>query len=169
MAEHGINLALLRLYERFRIKAKQGVSTIGVKLVGAMKRNDIEGLAQQLTANSSLTLATCRHLVHTYGAEAQEILEITRQGRQLLQSELVEDLPNIGAEIVYAARYEMTMTLADALARRTRLLMLDGAKALTCASFVANLMARELGWDEKEIKRQLALLRNEYALEYAFD
>lgn len=169
MAEHGINLALLRLYERFRIKAKQGVSTVGVKLVGAIKRKDIEGLAQQLAANSSLTLATSRHLVHTYGTEAQEILEIMRQGRQLLQSELVNDLPDIGAEIVYAARYEMAMTLSDALARRTRLLMLDGAQALTCAPFVANLMARELGWDEKEIKRQLALLRNEYTLEYAFD
>ena len=167
MAEHGVNLAMLRLSQTYGIPPLNNTPTTNIKLIGAINRKAREARAQLLATTSDLTLEITRHLVNSYGSETQQVMEIIRQGRQLLQSELIEGLPVITAEIIYAARYEMAMTLADALARRTRLLMLAGEKCLGCASFVANQMARELGWDESEIAKQLAEFRNEYESEYA--
>ncbi len=167
MAEHGVNLAMIRLNERFGIKAKNDVRTTTLRLHGAINRSEMPLLARELAAASYLLPENTRHLAHTYGTAAERILEIMRHGRLLLQSELLDGLPNIAAEVVYATRYEMAMTLADTLARRTRLLMLGGESSFQCAPFVATLMAREIGWTESEIEAQLAAFREEYESEYA--
>ena len=67
------------------------------------------------------------------------------------------------AEIVWAVREELCMTVEDALSRRTRALFLDAAAAIECAPLVAGLLARELGrdlsWQEQQVEefRQLAI------------
>ena len=68
-------------------------------------------------------------------------------------------LPYIGAEIVYAAREEMCMTVEDALCRRTRALLLDAQAAIESAPLVAALLARELGRDARWQKDQLLEFR----------
>jgi len=71
-------------------------------------------------------------------------------------------LPYIQAEIIWAAREEMCMTVEDAMSRRTRALLLDAAAAIECAPLVAELLARELGrdaaWQERQVEefKQLA-------------
>jgi glycerol-3-phosphate dehydrogenase len=45
----------------------------------------------------------------------------------------------------FAARYEMARTVADVLARRSRLLFLDAAEAARQAEAVAAILAEELG------------------------
>ena len=42
----------------------------------------------------------------------------------------------------------MCMTVEDALARRTRALLLDAKAAIESASLVANIMAKEMGKNE---------------------
>lgn len=59
------------------------------------------------------------------------------------------------AEVVWAVRNEMAMTVEDVLARRLRLLFLDARAALESAPAVASLMARELGkgtaWEQSQV------------------
>lgn len=65
-------------------------------------------------------------------------------------------LSYIRAEIIWAAREELCMTVEDALSRRTRALFLDAAAAMECAPLVAGLLARELGrdqaWQEQQVE-----------------
>jgi len=65
-------------------------------------------------------------------------------------------LPYLRAEIVWAAREELCMTVEDALSRRTRSLLLDAQAAIDCAAPVAALLAAELGRDEEWQRRQVA-------------
>ncbi len=60
------------------------------------------------------------------------------------------------AEVVWAMREEMALTVEDILARRVRLLFLDARIALEIAPKVARIMARELGHDQTWIDEQVA-------------
>jgi glycerol-3-phosphate dehydrogenase len=68
-------------------------------------------------------------------------------------------LPALRGEIVWAARHEMARTLDDALARRTRSLILDARAAIEAAPEAARLMAAELGRDQAWIGEQVAAFR----------
>ncbi|HVU56284.1 MAG TPA: glycerol-3-phosphate dehydrogenase/oxidase [Puia sp.] len=68
-------------------------------------------------------------------------------------------LPYIQAEIIWAAREELCMTVEDAMSRRTRALLLDAAAAIECAPLVAGLLARELERDMDWQTQQVAEFR----------
>jgi glycerol-3-phosphate dehydrogenase len=89
-----------------------------------------------------------------YGADAPGILKLADEDPSL-SARLHPDLPYIAAEVVWAVRREMARTVEDVLARRTRALFLNSRAALTMASKVAELMARELGAGEVWMSRQL--------------
>ncbi len=57
-------------------------------------------------------------------------------------------------DIVVAVRYEMAYRLADVMARRTRMLMLDVRAAREASSSVAKLMAQELNKDNAWVQQQ---------------
>jgi glycerol-3-phosphate dehydrogenase len=163
MAERGIDLAVEQLRDRFGMQAKP-VSTKQIILSGGgIQRDNFKALAQQLARTGNLPLATAHHLLHNYGANAERILELTHEDEALRQP-LLADLPNLAAEVVYAVREESALTIADVLTRRTRIAMLG--TALNCVSAVANLMARELGWDDEQKAQQLAAFKAEYRREY---
>jgi glycerol-3-phosphate dehydrogenase len=68
---------------------------------------------------------------------------------------LHDHLPYVKAEVVWAVRHEMALTLEDVLARRTRSLILDAAASMEIAVASAALMARELGlgpqWQQQQV------------------
>ena len=114
------------------------------------------------------------HLVSRYGGEAAVVLALA-DGEPGLSARLAEGLPHIGAEVVYAARYEMAACVEDVLARRTRMLLEDADATLVAAGSTARILAGELGWDETrlsaEVARLGALVRHdlEAPREMAFD
>jgi glycerol-3-phosphate dehydrogenase len=61
----------------------------------------------------------------------------------------------VKAEVLWAARQEMARTVEDVLARRTRALLLDARASIEAAPIVAEIMAIELGPDEKWKERQI--------------
>jgi glycerol-3-phosphate dehydrogenase len=89
-----------------------------------------------------------------YGSDAPAVLEIEESDPALAQP-LDPALPYTGAEVVWAARYEMARTLEDVLARRTRALFLNARAALSMAPRAAALLARELGRDAAWQARQV--------------
>ena len=94
-----------------------------------------------------------------YGSDAAEVAAIAATDGTLA-SPLHEDLPYSGAEIVHAARSEMAVGLEDALARRTRCLLLDAEASLEVAPKVAALLAAELGRDQAWIDDELESYRS---------
>ena len=60
------------------------------------------------------------------------------------------------AEVVWAVREEMARNVEDVLSRRVRLLYIDAVAAVEAAPMVAEVMAREFGFDQKWIDGQIA-------------
>lgn len=93
------------------------------------------------------------HLVYTYGSRHGDILAIVSR-----DPSLTAPLPGqesvIGAEVVRAARDEMALTLADVILRRTELGS-AGHPGSDCLNACADLMAKELGWDEARKKKEI--------------
>jgi glycerol-3-phosphate dehydrogenase len=86
-------------------------------------------------------IVTVEHLMNAYGGNYRLILELTRESEEL-KSALLEGLPHIEAEAVYAARYEMAITVEDFLARRSRIELLARDHGCSCAGRVASLLER---------------------------
>lgn len=91
---------------------------------------------------------------HYHGADAAKIRELGASNPPW-GGKLHPRLPYLRAEIIWAAREELCMTVEDALSRRTRSLLLDAQAAIECAEPVAALLAAELGRDEEWQRRQV--------------
>jgi len=98
-----------------------------------------------------------------YGSDALAIKTMAKENPQL-KERLDPRLPYIGAEVVWATRYEMARTIEDLLARRTRALFLDARAAMEMAPAVARLMAGELhkdeNWEKEQILSFLSIAKN---------
>ncbi len=116
-----------------------------------------EGAASLARAGAAGTLGidevTLRHLAGRYGGETAAVLGLASDRPELLEP-LVEGLPYLRAEAVYAVGYEMATTLEDVLARRTRAVLLDAPACRRAAGAVASLIASELGWDEARVAKE---------------
>jgi glycerol-3-phosphate dehydrogenase len=102
-----------------------------------------------------------------YGSDADGVLAIANE-RADYAARLHPELPYIAAEIVWGVRHEMSRTLDDALARRTRALLLNARASIAIAPRVAALMAAELGRDAAWIAAQVSAftaLARQYVLE----
>ena len=98
-----------------------------------------------------LSHQTIAHLGKSYGAEAITILDLISGDPSLAQL-LIDDLPYIRAEVVYATCYEMAVTPYDVLARRTSITLEDHQRGLGVVDEVAALMAKELQWTPEQQK-----------------
>jgi glycerol-3-phosphate dehydrogenase len=99
-----------------------------------------------------------------YGTDKANILSLIEKDKSLV--ELVHpNLSYIKAEIIWAVQNEMCMTVEDALARRTRALLLDAKASIEAAPIVASLMAKEMNKNEEWIKQQIESF-NEVAKNY---
>jgi glycerol-3-phosphate dehydrogenase len=98
-----------------------------------------------------------------YGNQAYEIERMIRE-EPVLGELIHQKLPYTKAEIIWICRNEMPRTLEDMLARRTRSLFLDARASAEAAPVVAELMARELGfnasWQQSEISTYNNLIKN---------
>jgi glycerol-3-phosphate dehydrogenase len=104
------------------------------------------------------------HLAGRYGAEAA-VLEAMIAADHTTAEPLVPGLPYRRAEALYAARYEMAVTVDDVLSRRTRSRLLSRDASAAAAHDVAELLASELGWSETELADQVDRFRAALARE----
>jgi glycerol-3-phosphate dehydrogenase len=137
MAESTVDVVLERLGRKARCRTKR------LRLLGA------EGFEPPAAGSSGA------HLAGRYGTLAADV-EALAAADASLGEPLVNGLPYLRAEAVYAARHEMATSLEDVLTRRTRAHLFDRAAAAAAAEPVAALMAAELGWDDAEVARQVA-------------
>ena len=98
---------------------------------------------------------TVAHLGASLGTLSLEVLELV-ESDPALAARLDPELPAIRAEVVYAARSELALTVADVLARRLRLDLEAADHGVGAAQQVATLLADELHWDAGERERQVS-------------
>lgn len=89
-----------------------------------------------------------------YGTVAQSIQALIT-ATPALSEKIHPDHAFTKAQVVWAVRHEMAMTVEDVLARRLRLLFVDAQAAIAVAPEVAALMAKEMGkqtdWIQNEV------------------
>jgi glycerol-3-phosphate dehydrogenase len=88
-----------------------------------------------------------------YGSDTPFIESLIKNNPEL-NTLIHPALPYVKAEIVWAVQQEMCMTVEDALARRTRALLLDAKAAIESAAMVAELIAVENGKNDMWIKKE---------------
>ncbi len=93
-----------------------------------------------LGATAAPPPAGAPHLA-VHGSEVAQVLAAGEARR------LHPALPQLEAEVRWAAREESAITVEDVLARRTRALLLDAGAAAECAPRVATILAEETGRD----------------------
>jgi glycerol-3-phosphate dehydrogenase len=102
-----------------------------------------------------------------YGSDADKIREL-RDSDAELAHQMNPALPQIAAEVVWAAREEMARSVEDVLARRTRALFLNARAAVAMAPEAARLLAKELGKDDAWVRVELSRF-NELAKQYMLE
>lgn len=93
-----------------------------------------------------------------YGNDRADIKKIVKENPELGER-LHDKLPYIKAEVIWATRNEMAMTVNDFISRRTRALFLDAKASEEMAPEVAQLMAEETGNGDEWIKDQIEALK----------
>jgi glycerol-3-phosphate dehydrogenase len=105
---------------------------------------------------------TVPHLVAAYGSRYGEVLALGAARRDWLER-VVDGSPVIGAELVWAVRHELALTLEDAVLRRTPLGAL-GYPGDAAARRAADIIGTELRWDEARRRQEIAQLQAFYEL-----
>jgi glycerol-3-phosphate dehydrogenase len=149
MAERVVDLAVRRLEStegNHRPQAHRSV-TESIRLAGGASPRAPGEQASLAAAEFCVDVTTAEHLIDTYGANYRVVLELIREASEL-KSLLIFGLPHIEAEVIYSARYEMTTTIEDFLARRTRISLLTRDHGRSSVKRIASLLAQELDWSE---------------------
>jgi glycerol-3-phosphate dehydrogenase len=164
MAQELIDLAARRLEERSGIRADRCdtkyAPVFGKDGVDFAKR--LDRLCGEIDFEPDIVSK-----LQLLGTGAVMVLAMLDEDASLAER-LGDGVPYIGAEVVYSAREEMVMSLADFMVRRSLIYYEDREQGLGCAERVAGLLGRELGWDEEERNRQVEEYRRVVELSRAF-
>jgi glycerol-3-phosphate dehydrogenase len=139
------------------------------RLVGAVESDPGALIAAELLripAIGRLGQPVADSLVARHGTEAPSVVALGG-GADLLRP-LAKGHPFLEAEVVWAVRHELALSVDDVLARRMRIAQGSRDHGAQIAPRVARLMADELGWDDarqaREVDSYVAGARREYAV-----
>ncbi|HEX2754497.1 MAG TPA: glycerol-3-phosphate dehydrogenase/oxidase [Candidatus Limnocylindrales bacterium] len=163
MAQQTIDAALGVLGAR---AAERPTRTTTRRLVGAADRPELDRIAAGLAAAASLEPAIAARLVARHGTQAPEVVALGREAGLL--GRLVDGEDHLEAEVAWAARHELALSIDDVLARRMRIVHELPDRAAAIAPRVAAILGAELGWDAarqaSEIESFLAGARREFEI-----
>ncbi len=145
MAEHTVDEVARQLRGAGRCRTRQ-LPLLGAPQPGSITR--VPGVDEALSDR----------LAHRYGTEAARVVGLAAQNPTLLEP-VVGGLPYVGAELVFAVREELAITLEDLLVRRTRAHLIDSRACWHAAERAARVVASELGWDEARVASEVAAYR----------
>ena len=152
--------------ERMRDHASEGVE--GLVTIAGTKYTTARAVAERVTdrlaAKLHRAVVPCRTAATPLpGGDLRDVLDLA-SSQPAWSQPVADGSPVIGAQLIWAVRQEMAVTLCDAVVRRTMLGALghpgDGA-----AKRVARLIGGELHWSEQRVREELATLRRFYAFD----
>jgi glycerol-3-phosphate dehydrogenase len=107
-------------------------------------------------------------LAGRYGHAAHDVLRVAAERGELAQP-ILPGLPDLLAEVAFAARREQALSVGDVLLRRTRLGLLASRELLAddaaAVRRVAEALGREHGWDEARTSAEVDRFAREAAAE----
>jgi glycerol-3-phosphate dehydrogenase len=149
MAERAVDLAVKRLAagEPTTQARPPRSRTAEIKLANsALLPGETTLEAARIAHEFAVPVETVEHLMQSHGGNYAAVLELTRRD-EALKRPLIKGLPHIEAEVIYAMRHEMAVTVEDVLSRRTRISLLARDGGASCTARVAQLLAEEIHVD----------------------
>ena len=140
LAEKVVGLAITKLGRAPVPCATESIPTYG----GAVGRFS-EFKSRAVQDHPDWPAAVVENLARNYGSRVEDVIALTKEDEKL-KMRLSDRFLDIAAEVVYAAREEMALTVEDVLFRRTGLGTI-GSPGEAAIKRVADLMGDELGWD----------------------
>jgi len=156
-------------------------ATADLPLVGAAPRDELAQVASSLErplrdaaatlgdATASWPARISRRLADRYGREAPEVMALAHELD--LAMPIGDGVDHLQAEVAWAARHELALSIDDVLARRMRLAQELPDRGASIAPRVAAVLGAELGWDGRrqasEVDAYLESARREYGLPWA--
>lgn len=153
MAEDAIDALAPFLGMSTRALSRHRCRTKRLRLHGA-SRTRISRTRANWSQRGSRLARVEDHLWGRFGTDTARITDLISRDESLGRP-LVPGLPYLRAEVVYAVREEMALTVDDVLSRRTRTLLFDRRGSREAAHRTALLMAPLLGWDDERIGREV--------------
>lgn len=148
MAEDVVDFALRRTPEAPTTKTRD------IPVIGGAGYEEMRVRATALAGKYGIDEVRLERLLFRYGSLLEDIFALMDENPELATP--LKDAPRyLRAEIVYAARSEGVLHLADALMRRTRLDYETRDRGVSAAREVAGILAEELGWDEAQREAEI--------------
>ncbi|MDF9878229.1 glycerol-3-phosphate dehydrogenase/oxidase [Cellulosimicrobium cellulans] len=118
-----------------------------IPLLGAVGLDAVRRQARPWASRYGWTPALVDHLLHRYGSNLREIVELC-EARPDLAKPLEHAPAYLRAEIAYGVSHEGALHLEDLLLHRTRLNYEVADRGLAALPEIADLVAELLGWDD---------------------
>ena len=128
-----------------------GIRDVGLAIADARREHD-----------AGLPSDTLPHLIGAYGSRFRDVLDLADTTSEW-RTRVAKDSPVIGAQLVWAVRHEMAITLCDAVVRRTPLGAL-GYPGDTPAQRAAAIVGAERRWSDARVDEELSALKRFYAV-----
>ena len=167
-------------YTTYRLMARDAVDAVAhgldsrvpqsctdrVPLAGADGYVALWNARRRLAESSGLHVARIEHLLNRYGSLTSELLALIQADPGLARPLAGAD-DYLRAEIVYAATHEGARHLGDVLSRRTRISIETAGHGEAAAAEAADLLAKPLRWDHRQVAAELAHYRAAVAAGWA--
>ncbi len=153
MAEHTLDAAV----KACDLKADRPCVTESIQIEGAHGWSPTYYI--RLVQDFGLEMEVAQHLAKAYGDRAYPVAKLaslTGKRWPIIGKRIHPEFPYIDAEIRYGVR-EYACTAIDMIARRLRLAFLNVQAAQEALPTIVDIMAEELGWDDKEKERQIKM------------
>ena len=152
----------------YREMSQDAVDAV-MQLLGSRRRCSTQRLSLRGSSRFSPTKNASdlvRHIESRYGTDANQIYALIESDPHLATA-LIEGLPYVKAEAIFAVTHEMATTLDDVLSRRTRSRLFDRRATIAQAGEVAALIAPLLNWDETRVANETRAFIDDCAREDA--
>ncbi len=126
-----------------------------IPLLGAVGLDAVRRQARPWASRYGWTPALVDHLLHRYGSNLREIVELC-ETRPDLAKPLEHAPAYLRAEIAYGVSHEGALHLEDLLLHRTRLNYEVADRGLAALPEIADLVAELLGWDDATRAAEIA-------------
>ena len=117
--------------------------------------------------NEGLSHDTAAHYVRMHGSETPAVIRLGQTNLRWAKP-VVDHLPTTWAQLIYAMRREMALTLGDLLVRRSHIFYESPDHGLGHLAEIVDVAAGEMGWDEDRKRAEVAAYQEFVRLNEAF-
>ena len=128
--------------------------TEGLAIIGADGYSVLLNKADDLASDFGVSSSTILHLLERYGSLFHEVLEPAILDKNWSKP-IVESLPYLRAEILYAVTHEGARSIDDVLSRRTRISFEASDQGTSAVEEVGEIISKVLGWNKTQTQASI--------------